>query len=526
MTDVCTKSEWTFSISLTDSSELNEAATTTDDATHALSTNDYTTPNNVSSQWTMVPSHVHRAFEVQGYVAVPNVLNPDTVHRLQAHLENVLMHGHYDRGRPPDKRPPLLTTTTPTITHSNESAITVSSAPQSHSGSISDSFDAIDSSQSIIPREATHPSGTASQSQKQYGHKKSPRKKGCKSATTSKQVPVIQMVNIHKADSLYYQLVTHPLLGQVVAELAGWTDVAEGYDSSVDESKNTTDSSNNECTGPVLGGGGTRVAQDQVWIKPPGSPALAFHQDTPYFQDWWEPLDIVTVWITLDDLDEPMGPLQYIPGSHTWNLLAQSLLSMSIENGEPSSENNDGTKQQSEDAHTAAPDTQKQRKPKSKPPPFFTPRLQSWESYSLSPPPPHSGVDPAVVQAARAAGIASPPPPVSMAGMTAGSLSIHRGTLWHGSDGNVSLNHRNRRGIGIHYAPAGVRRRRRDNTMSTPLTTTTVNPPVSSSTWNVPWSRTSDALNSNDDEDEHHSQYIDVSTLDFPVIWTPPSSIR
>ena len=45
---------------------------------------------------------------------------------------------------------------------------------------------------------------------------------------------------------------------------------------------------------------------------------------------------------------------------------------------------------------------------------------------------------------------------VSMAGLKAGSLSIHNGRIWHGSGKNNSKT-KPRRGLGLHFVPANVR---------------------------------------------------------------------
>jgi ectoine hydroxylase-related dioxygenase (phytanoyl-CoA dioxygenase family) len=98
-------------------------------------------------------------------------------------------------------------------------------------------------------------------------------------------VKVLQIINIHKADSLFRKLETNGTLAKVVAQLAGWKM-------------------------------GARLAQDQVWAKSPGAPPLVFHRDSPYFM--FEPPDVVTVWCALDDMDADVGPLEYVKGSHTW----------------------------------------------------------------------------------------------------------------------------------------------------------------------------------------------------------------
>jgi hypothetical protein len=72
-------------------------------------------------------------------------------------------------------------------------------------------------------------------------------------------------------------------LGRAVAELAGWE-------------------------------AGARVANDQVWAKPPGAAPITFHRDSAYFD--FTPSDVVTVWLALDsmsiygnNLDPPRFPL-------------------------------------------------------------------------------------------------------------------------------------------------------------------------------------------------------------------------
>eukprot|EP00592_Proboscia_alata_P015227 CAMPEP_0194397666 /NCGR_PEP_ID=MMETSP0174-20130528/125670_1 /TAXON_ID=216777 /ORGANISM="Proboscia alata, Strain PI-D3" /LENGTH=118 /DNA_ID=CAMNT_0039193867 /DNA_START=530 /DNA_END=883 /DNA_ORIENTATION=- len=67
---------------------------------------------------------------------------------------------------------------------------------------------------------------------------------------------VLQLINIHKSDTCFRTLATSPILGELVAKLAGW-DTPEF--------------------------GGARLAQDQVWMKPPHCPPLMYHRDSPYF---------------------------------------------------------------------------------------------------------------------------------------------------------------------------------------------------------------------------------------------------
>lgn len=81
----------------------------------------------------------------------------------------------------------------------------------------------------------------------------------------------LQVINIWKSDEAFKSLVHSKRLGKLVAKLAGWP--------------------------------GARVANDQVWAKPPGASPLTFHRDTTYFD--FAPNEIVTVWIALDDVDDP-----------------------------------------------------------------------------------------------------------------------------------------------------------------------------------------------------------------------------
>jgi hypothetical protein len=55
-----------------------------------------------------------------------------------------------------------------------------------------------------------------------------------------------------------------------------------------------------------------------VWAKPPGAAALTYHRDSGYF-DMVPAGQVITVWIALDDCDNPnVGPLEYAPKSHLW----------------------------------------------------------------------------------------------------------------------------------------------------------------------------------------------------------------
>ncbi|EJK63146.1 hypothetical protein THAOC_16215 [Thalassiosira oceanica] len=87
---------------------------------------------------------------------------------------------------------------------------------------------------------------------------------GLPPTATRKKGRVLQIINVHKSNRKFREIATSPELGRLVSKLAGWQQ-------------------------------GARLAQDQVWAKPPGAPPLVFHRDSPYFM--FEPDDVVTVWV-------------------------------------------------------------------------------------------------------------------------------------------------------------------------------------------------------------------------------------
>lgn len=177
----------------------------------------------------------------------------------------------------------------------------------------------------------------------------------------------LQVINIWKADAAFAQIVRSPALGQLVAQLGGWT--------------------------------GARVANDQVWAKPPGAAPLTFHRDSAYFD--FVPSDVITVWLALDDMEPELGPLQYVRGSHEWA------------DGRVGSANQ-----------------------------FFDTR----DRFAL------------LHDAARREGIDDPAASLEIITLAVrkGGCGIHNGRLWHGSGANASAT-KPRRGLGIHFVPADAR---------------------------------------------------------------------
>ncbi len=77
--------------------------------------------------------------------------------------------------------------------------------------------------------------------------------------------------------------------------------------------------------------GPVRFWHDQLFCKPPRhGGVVAWHQDYSY---WTRtiPMAHLTCWIGLDDATADNGCLQYIPGSHRWNLLPMPQLAGGME---------------------------------------------------------------------------------------------------------------------------------------------------------------------------------------------------
>ena len=180
----------------------------------------------------------------------------------------------------------------------------------------------------------------------------------------------LQVINIWKADAAFASVVLSPCIGRLVAMIGGWA-------------------------------AGARIANDQVWAKPPRAGPLTFHRDSAYFD--FLPSDVITVWIALDDMEPELGPLQYVHGSHAWA------------DGRVGSANQ-----------------------------FFDSRNR----FAL------------LHDAAKREGIADPSSQLQITTLTvkAGGCGIHDGRLWHGSGPNLS-EIKPRRGLGIHFIPADAKLR-------------------------------------------------------------------
>ncbi len=81
----------------------------------------------------------------------------------------------------------------------------------------------------------------------------------------------------------------------------------------------------------LLGGKAVRFWHDQLFCKPARhGGVVAWHQDYSYWTRT-TPLQHLTCWVGLDDATAENGCLQYIPGSHKWDLLEKIELAGSMD---------------------------------------------------------------------------------------------------------------------------------------------------------------------------------------------------
>lgn len=234
----------------------------------------------ITAESLAVPESVKKCFNEHGFAVFPSVLSRYDVDRLNDRLEEVL-RGNYDGNKPPDKAPRLLKNSY--NCNARRGDVDVSSPAETQPG--------------LTEKQASL--GSNGNSSRKIKKKPAPAvAKGPLGFSGNLQnVKVLQVINVHKADTLFRRLACSPALGKVVAELAGWD--------------RRVDTGGDDGAKP-----GTRLAQDQVWAKPPGGPPLVYHRDSPYFM--FEPDRVVTAWIALDDMDAELGPLEYAVGSHRW----------------------------------------------------------------------------------------------------------------------------------------------------------------------------------------------------------------
>lgn len=306
-------------------------------------------------------------FQQNGFSIFPNVFDTNSVRALNERLEYVL-RGEYDTGTKPDKIPRIVKMPLPSNPPTIIGNINISTGTTC--GNVGEGCQTETSHEKISPIATATATATSTKQPKPQGKKK----KSCNFghlgySGNKKNIKVMQIINIHKSDNLFHQLVTTEILGYIVSKLMKWPH-------------------------------GARLAQDQIWAKPPGATCLAYHRDSPYFM--FSPHSVCTVWIALDDMIDDLGPITYVKGSHLWN---------------------DG-------------------------------RIGSSQHFFES----DGGMD-LLYSAAYRSGVVNNIMEdlefVTMSGLKAGGMSVHDGRTWHGSGDNKTDHPR--RGIGLHFVPVNVR---------------------------------------------------------------------
>ena len=101
-----------------------------------------------------------------------------------------------------------------------------------------------------------------------------------------------QICNAWKSDNLIKKIVCNETIGLIASKLMGWK--------------------------------GARLVQDNILWKPPGGKTLGYHQDASYV-DWVVPQTMITCWMSLDQASQKIGTLEFVSGSHKWELSPPSI---------------------------------------------------------------------------------------------------------------------------------------------------------------------------------------------------------
>jgi len=95
--------------------------------------------------------------------------------------------------------------------------------------------------------------------------------------------------------------------------------ICNGWKASREVASVVLDVSLGETIGALTGWPGVRIMIDNVIWKPVGARALGFHQDSAYLA-WFTPSDLLTCWIALDQTSAAGGTIEFVRGSHQWQL--------------------------------------------------------------------------------------------------------------------------------------------------------------------------------------------------------------
>ena len=101
-----------------------------------------------------------------------------------------------------------------------------------------------------------------------------------------------QICNVWKSDNLIRKIVCNETIGLIASKLMRWK--------------------------------GARLVQDNILWKPSGGKTLGYHQDASYV-DWIVPQTMITCWMSLDQTSQKIGTLEFVTGSHKWELSPPSV---------------------------------------------------------------------------------------------------------------------------------------------------------------------------------------------------------
>jgi len=101
-----------------------------------------------------------------------------------------------------------------------------------------------------------------------------------------------QICNVWKSDNLIRKIVCNKTIGLIASKLMEWQ--------------------------------GARLVQDNILWKPSGGKTLGYHQDASYV-DWIVPQTMITCWMSLDQTSQKIGTLEFVTGSHKWELSPPSV---------------------------------------------------------------------------------------------------------------------------------------------------------------------------------------------------------
>ena len=95
--------------------------------------------------------------------------------------------------------------------------------------------------------------------------------------------------------------------------------ICNGWKSNRDIARVVLDEALARAIGTLAGWSGVRIMIDNVIWKAPATKSLGFHQDNAYLS-WFNPGEIVTCWIALDDTTATGGTIEFAQSSHRWAL--------------------------------------------------------------------------------------------------------------------------------------------------------------------------------------------------------------